>query len=417
MKPKKRKKFNRKWYLPVAVVTVLLVVGAISIVASSGKTKEENSETNIEARSVKSLIDEVKAANLILAGKVMPNNSNKIKIDPERGTVKDILVNEGDVVEKGQPLFTYQTDQQRKVEEAEMDVEIKVRAVEQARVTANQKWTAHNQKVAELGKARQDYAKEKSEELQSTIKALEGEITGLHAEAIAGDNEVKNAETELRKAQLLHESEKERLNEDTVTADHPGRIKSLNRDLINQSKERQKEENFMEILDDSNLYVDGQVTEFDREKVAVDQRVEIMDRKDQANTWQGNIVQVANLTNDAKQEDQKEENPNLSKFPYKVKIDPKEEMPLIGSNVYVNVLPKDFVSGKVIINQRYLMEKDGKYYVWKVENGRIKEHEVKVNPMDNELAEIVEGLTVEDQLALPQTGMVEGMEVGASVDA
>ncbi|SFM41358.1 Biotin-lipoyl like, partial [Enterococcus mundtii] len=154
MKPKKRKKFNRKWYFPVAVITVLLVVGAISIVASSGKTKEENSETNIEARSVKSLIDEVKAANLILAGKVMPNNSNKIKIDPERGTVKDILVNEGDVVEKGQPLFTYQTDQQRKVVEAEMDVEIKVRAVEQARVTANQKWTAHNQKVAELGKAR-----------------------------------------------------------------------------------------------------------------------------------------------------------------------------------------------------------------------------------------------------------------------
>ncbi|SFM46373.1 HlyD family secretion protein, partial [Enterococcus mundtii] len=95
MKPKKRKKFNRKWYFPVAVITVLLVVGAISIVVSSGKTKKENAGTNIEARSVKSLIDEVKAANLILAGKVMPNNSNKIKIDPERGTVKDILVNEG----------------------------------------------------------------------------------------------------------------------------------------------------------------------------------------------------------------------------------------------------------------------------------------------------------------------------------
>lgn len=417
MKPKKRKKFNRKWYFPVAVITVLLVVGAISIVASSGKTKEENSETNIEARSVKSLIDEVKAANLILAGKVMPNNSNKIKIDPERGTVKDILVNEGDVVEKGQPLFTYQTDQQRKVVEAEMDVEIKVRAVEQARVTANQKWTAHNQKVAELGKARQDYAKEKSEELQSTIKELEGVVRGLHADAIAGDNEVKNIETDLRKAQLLHENEKERLNEDTVIADNSGRIKSLNRDLINQSKERQKEENFIEILDDSNLYVDGQVTEFDREKVAVDQRVEIMDRKDQENTWQGSIVQVANLTSDAKQDDQKEENPNLSKFPYKVKIDQKEKMPLIGSNVYVNVLPQGFIPGKVIINQRYLMEKDGKHYVWKVENDRIKEHEVKVNQMDDELAEIVEGLTVEDQLALPQTGMVEGMEVGASVDA
>ncbi|MBO0461778.1 efflux RND transporter periplasmic adaptor subunit [Enterococcus sp. DIV1298c] len=417
MKQKKRKKFNRKWYLPVAVIVVLLGIGAISLVATSGGTKENSSATTIEARSVKSLIDEVKSGNLILAGKVMPNNSNKIKIDPERGSVKEILVNEGDVIEKGQPLFTYQTDQQTKVAEAEMDVEIKVRAVEQARATASQKWTAHNQKVAELGKARQDYAKEKSEELQSTIKALEGEVTGLHAEAIAGDNEVKNAETELRRAQLLLENEKGRLNEDTVTADHSGRIKSLNRDLVNQSKERQKEENFMEILDDSNLYVDGQVTEFDREKVAVDQRVEIMDRKNQENTWQGSIVQVANLTNEAKQDDQKEENPNLSKFPYKVKIDPKEEMPLIGSNVYVNVLPKDFVAGKVIINQRYLMEKDEKYYVWKVENDRIKEHEVKVNLMEDELAEIVEGLTVEDQLALPQTGMVEGMEVGASVDA
>lgn len=417
MKPKKRKKFNRKWYFSLLVITVLLAAGAISIVATIGKTKESSSTTTIEARSVKSLIDEVKAANLILAGKVSANNSNKIKIDPERGSVKEILVNEGDDVEKGQPLFTYQTDQQRKVVEAEMDVEIKVRAVEQARVTANQKWTAHNQKVEELGKARQDYAKEKSEELQSTIKALEGEIIGLNADAIAGDNEVKNAETELRRAQLLQENEKERLKEDTVTADHSGRIKSLNHDLVNQSKERQKEENFMEILDDSSLYVDGQVTEFDREKVAVNQRLEIMDRKDQGNTWQGSIVQVANLTSDTKQDDQKEENPNLSKFPYKVKIDQKEEMPLIGSNVYVNVLPQGFVPGKVIINQRYLMEKDGKYYVWKVENDRIKEHEVKVNPMDNELAEIVEGLTFEDQLVLPQTGMVEGMEVGASVDA
>ena len=180
MKPKKRKKFNRKWYFSLLVITVLLAAGAISIVATIGKTKESSSTTTIEARSVKSLIDEVKAANLILAGKVSANNSNKIKIDPERGSVKEILVNEGDVVEKGQPLFTYQTDQQRKVVEAEMDVEIKVRAVEQARVTANQKWTAHNQKVEELGKARQDYAKEKSEELQSTIKALEGEIGRAH---------------------------------------------------------------------------------------------------------------------------------------------------------------------------------------------------------------------------------------------
>ncbi|MGG5308319.1 hypothetical protein IGK38_003051 [Enterococcus pernyi] len=93
-------------------------------------------------------------------------------------------------------MFAYLTDQQAKVAEAEMEIEVKARAVELLRTTASQKWTAHNQKVAELGKARQDYAKEKSEELQSTIKALEGEITGLHAEAIAGDNEVKNAETE-----------------------------------------------------------------------------------------------------------------------------------------------------------------------------------------------------------------------------
>ena len=396
---------------------MLSLVSAISIFASNGKTKKETSDTIVEAQSVKSLIDEVKATNLILAGKVMPNNSNKIKIDPERGTVKEIMVNEGDVVEKGQPLFKYQTDQQRKVLEAEMEVEIKARTIEQTQATANQKWTAHNQKVTELGKARQDYAKEKSEELQSMIKALEGEVTSLHAEAMAGDNEVMNAETELRRARLVQENEKERLNEDTVTADHSGRIKSLNRDLVNQSKERQKEENFMEILDDSNLYVDGQVTEFDREKLAVDQQVEIMDRKDQEKTWQGNIVQVANLTGDEKQDDQKEENPNLSKFPYKVKINQKEEMPLIGSNVYVNVLPKGFVSGKVIINQRYLMEKDEKYYVWKVENNRINEHEVKVTPMEDGLAEIVEGLTVEDQLAFPQTGMVEGMEVGANVDA
>ena len=60
---------------------------------------------------------------------------------------------------------------------------------------------------------------------------------------------------------------------DTVTADTAGTITSMNEDLPTQSKAKKEEENFIEIMDKSKTFVKGNVSEFDREKLQVGQKV------------------------------------------------------------------------------------------------------------------------------------------------
>ncbi|WP_086314090.1 HlyD family secretion protein [Enterococcus sp. 7F3_DIV0205] len=402
------------------IIVVIIVVAIIGIKGLSPSSEQpinaSTPENQVEEKIVKALIEESKTSDLILAGKVTANNTNKIKIDPDKGTVKEILVKEGDKVEKGQALFTYQTDQQMKTKEAELDAEAKARAVEVARSSASIKWDAYNKKLSQLNKARDDYNKENSEELKSEIKSLESEVDQAYTEGLTGDNEVKNAESDLEKAQLMQTNEQERLGADTIVADNAGTIKSLNADLINQSKEKQREENFMEIIDDSNLFVSGDINEFDREKASVNQPVELIDRKNKEKTWKGKLVQVANLSSDEAGNDKKQdEDPNLSKFPYKVLIDKEGEMPIIGSHVYVKVLPKEFEKGKIILNKKYVLSKDDKQYVWKVENKKIKMHVIKGTPLGENLVEVNEGLAQTDKIAIPKDGMENGMEVGEDV--
>lgn len=414
-------KKNRRNILLIifAIVTITVVtVIVINVFASSEKQNINASDPadQIEEKSVKSLVEESKSSDLTLAGKVTANNTNKIKIDPDKGTVKEVLVKEGDHVEKGQALFKYQTDQQMKAKEAELEVQAKSRAVAVARSSAGIKWETYNKKVAQLNTAKAEYAKENTEELKAEIKTLEGEVEQARTEGLTGDNEVKNAETELEKAQLIQVNEQERLEADTIVADNDGRIKSLNMDLINQSKEKQREENFMEIIDDSNLFVDGDINEFDREKVSLEQMVELIDRKDKNKKWRGKIVQVANLSSDeAGKDNKKDEDPNLSKFPYKVLIDKDEQMPFIGSHVYVKVLPKEFEPDKIILNKKYVFSQDDKQFVWKIENHKIKRHEIKSTPAGEDLVIVNEGLAQTDKIAEPKPGMKDGMEVGKDV--
>ena len=92
-------------------------------------------------------------------------------------------------------------------------------------------------------------------------------------------------------------------------------------------------------------------------------------------------------------------------------------MPLIGSHTYVNVIENAPEAGKVVVNKSYVFTENGKSYVWKVENKKIKKQEVKTKALKGSLVEITEGLKMEDSISSVKTGMKEGMEVGADVKA
>lgn len=51
----------------------------------------------------------------------------------------------------------------------------------------------------------------------------------------------------------------------------------------------------MEIIDKSKMLVKGNISEFDRDKLKIGQKVEVIDRKDNSKKWTGKVTQVGNL--------------------------------------------------------------------------------------------------------------------------
>ena len=417
------KKMNRKTILLGS--TVILACAGLGGYVLLHQVDQQQAmkmvDNKIDSLTVQDAVNNSKKTSLVLSGEVVANNSSKVKIDPSKGEVKEVFVKNGDTVTQGQPLFSYVTSQELTAQSAQYDAQAKANSITAAQTSASIKWETYNRKLASLNALRNKYNSSKDESLLDQIKSAEDELAQALSDAKTADNEVTNAQIEAEKAQVTAQTESDRMKYDTVTADTAGTITSMNEDLPTQSKAKKEEETFIEIMDKSKTLVKGTVSEFDREKLSVGQRGDIVDRKDPKKRWSGTVTQVGTLTTanagNSNGGNKQQENPNQGKFPYTVELDQGGEMPLVGSHSYVNVVENAPEAGKVVVNKAYTFSKNGKTYVWKVEGKKVKMKEVKTKKVSDRLVEITEGLTMQDTISTPREGMKDGMEVGQNVKA
>ena len=418
-----RKKMNRKTIILGSTVILACagLGGNVLLNQVNQKQAMQMVDNKIDSLTVQDAVNNSKKTSLVLSGEVVANNSSKVKIDPSKGEVKEVFVKNGDTVTQGQPLFSYVTSQELTAQSAQYDAQAKANGITTAQTSASIKWETYNRKLASLNALRNKYNSSKDESLLDQIKSAEDELAQALSDAKTADNEVTNAQIEAEKAQVTAQTESDRMKYDTVTADTAGTITSMNEDLPTQSKAKKEEETFIEIMDKSKTLVKGTVSEFDREKLSVGQRVDIVDRKDPKKRWSGTVTQVGTLTTanagNSNGGNKQQENPNQGKFPYTVELDQGGEMPLVGSHSYVNVVENAPEAGKVVVNKAYTFSKNGKTYVWKVEGKKVKMKEVKIKKVSDRLVEITEGLTMNDTISTPREGMKDGMEVGQNVKA
>lgn len=418
-----RKKMNRKTIILGSTVILACagLGGYVLLNQVNQKQAMQMVDNKIDSLTVQNAVNNSKKTSLVLSGEVVANNSSKVKIDPSKGEVKEVFVKNGDTVTQGQPLFSYVTSQELTAQSAQYDAQAKANGITTAQTSASIKWETYNRKLASLNALRNKYNSSKDESLLDQIKSAEDELAQALSDAKTADNEVTNAQIEAEKAQVTAQTESDRMKYDTVTADTAGTITSMNEDLPTQSKAKKEEETFIEIMDKSKTLVKGTVSEFDREKLSVGQRVDIVDRKDPKKRWSGTVTQVGTLTTanagNSNSGNKQQENPNQGKFPYTVELDQGGEMPLVGSHSYVNVVENAPEAGKVVVNKAYTFSKNGKTYVWKVEGKKVKMKEVKTRKVSDRLVEITEGLTMQDTISTPREGMKDGMEVGQNVKA
>ena len=98
---------KKKWII-IGVIALIVIVAAINIFVMQGK---KGASTNADAVSFEKVTERKLNNTKLISGQVKPGNIESFYADPAKGKVKDIEVKEGQEVEKGTKLFSYDNEE------------------------------------------------------------------------------------------------------------------------------------------------------------------------------------------------------------------------------------------------------------------------------------------------------------------
>ena len=321
------------------------------------------------------------------AGLVVSENVTQIKKDTEK-TVKELLVREGDDVDEGQELFSYDTEElQLSLDKQKLELEQLKASIESFKV-----------KIAALEKERSS-VKEASR-LQYTLEIQTAQLDMKEAEM-----KLKAKENEITRSQEL-------LDNAVVVSPIRGRIQSINESGTSQNGEPAA---YITIQQIGSYRIKGIIGELQRGGIVEGDRIRILSRTDETASWAGTVTLVdyenpsQGNENDRYYGMMADEMTAASKYPFYVELDSTDGL-MLGQHVYLELMQEEDAPAGIGISSAFICyDEDGTAYVWAEKNSRLEKRTVTLgeyNPM-TDMQEITEGITMEDYLAFPDAELCQ----------
>lgn len=335
------------------------------------------------------------------AGVVSARSETKVKADQQK-KILDILVSEGDEVQEGDVLFTYD------MEAYELDLE-------KAQLELDQMKGALT--AAEKEKAQLEKEKEKANADAQLSYTLE-------IESLATDIREKEYNIALKEREVGRLTESLEVTE--VTAPIAGRVKKVNTGTQNGGMgqgyedygDGSSQDELITIVEAGAYRVKGYVNENNAGAITEGMPVIIRSRMDPEITWSG-VITMIDWENPASGNQNEyyygdsDEMTTSSKFPFYVELDNSEGL-LLGQHVYIeNDLGQDEEKTGLYLPEYFLTDiEEGKASVWaQNKNGRLEKRALTIGSYDEMMGtyEILSGLDASDFIAYPDETLKEGM--------
>ncbi|MFC0469841.1 efflux RND transporter periplasmic adaptor subunit [Halalkalibacter kiskunsagensis] len=330
------------------------------------------------------------------SGKIEPEKHEKIYVEPDKGTVKEVFVKEGDTVEEGTPLFEYEPleDSNLELEQLKMQLEMSYLQINQAQ-----------KRQTKMEKAIKEAEKEEKELLQEDLEQVKFDLRMMNLEAGQQQKQIKSLTDEQESTTVLSKS--------------AGIVQSINQDIADGAQMEQAQGAFIQIVSTGSYLIKSQVNEFLIDTLEVDTKMKITKKAGGDEEWQGTITEIGRLPVGANEDSQMmdmylETNPQSSNYPFTVLIEDHSGLEI---GFHVNLEPiseEESVSSVVKVMQDFVVWDEDEPYVWVVdENQTARKQYVEVgHQFDEEFAiEIVSGVTLENYLVYPDPSVTEGKEV------
>ena len=322
------------------------------------------------------------------AGMVVSEHVTEIKKDSDK-SVEELLVREGDDVEEGQALFSYDMDQ------LQLAYDKQVLELEQLKASiAGYKSTIQNLEWERSSTSG-------TERLQYTL-----EIDSTKIDLKEAELKLKTKETEVEKSALLLENA-------TVLSPIKGRVQEINEEGTNPNGEPAA---YITIQQSGSYRVKGTLGELQRGGITEGSRMRILSRTGDE-TW-GCTVTLVDYENPSQGSDMDRyygmgtnEMTTASKYPFYVELDSTEGL-ILGQHVYLELETEEGAVSGIPVSMAFVCyEDDGSAYVWAENGKKLEKRPVTLGQMNDMTGtvEILEGLTEKDFIAFPDAELcVEG---------
>ncbi|MBE5107820.1 efflux RND transporter periplasmic adaptor subunit [Bacillus thuringiensis] len=383
---------KKKWII-IGGIALIVIIAAINIFVMQAKKK---GEVKTDVVSFEKVTERKLNNTKLISGQVKPGNIESFYADSTKGKVKDIEVKEGQEVEKGTKLFSYDNEEiNLQMKQAELD-----------------------QKMADM---RYDQGKKKIDSLKKEIKKAKDsgagkEVTDPMEEQVSElEMTQKTTDLEKEKGKLQKEELQRKQKELTIYSNFAGVVQKLDKDAAQSSSQALGGQGkaFLQVASKDPFQIQGTLTELQKSQIQKDQTFTVTAKANNKQKWTGKITEVSEFPTSAEMAQAGgaggEATQNMSQYTYKASLDSQEGLsPGYHVSLQVNLENKTMIA----VPSKSIIEKGEDSFVYIEDKGKLRKQNVKKGPTDGDWTEVVEGVTVGQKVVKnPSDNVYDGMEV------
>ncbi|WP_284036312.1 HlyD family efflux transporter periplasmic adaptor subunit [Neobacillus sp. 114] len=400
---------KKVWIWIVSIIAVLIIGGTTAYFITKPQSQMAGAEPKTTMGiTVQKVSQKELAQSILVTGKIVPESEQKVFIDPQKGAIKEIKVNENQAVKAGDALVVYDS--------AKIENEL-TRAARSKDLLTSRAKTEQNQ-IADLTKRLNDAKKKLQTQASNSERTEEAPVTQesvnqLSNEKIQLEMQYESTKSEIATTEDQIKELTAQKNDMTVVSKMDGIIVKVDPNVA--KTETGSAEPVIHIISSQPYKVIGTMSEFDAVKIQHGQPVIIRPKVYKDREWKGTIESVSQFpTEDGGGGGEFGGPPgggNVTMYPFKVAI--TDDTSELRQGFHVSLEIK--VSGAekpLAVPHPALVDEGGAKVVYVLVDRKLERREVKTGAMNDEFIEIKDGVKLGELVVItPNEQIHDGMEV------
>lgn len=363
---------RKKWVIAAVVAAVIIVFIGLNVWSQRAESSADEVETT-------SLQEQDMEETVIVPGKLKLADEQTVYFQEDKGEVDEVLVDEGDEVEKDDELIRYKNDElineQKQNESQRHSDELELENIQD-----------------ELQEINEELEKDQdNEELQSEKDDIE--------------RQERQKKLEIEQTQLEKESIDQEIADTTVESDIDGTVVSIDEEAFAGSDQAEPDP-MIQIGSLDDMQVKGEISEYDTLKMEEDQPVTLTSDAIPDESWKGEIRFISDLP---EQSEAEEDDDSGASYTVEAKVD-DDDIPLKPGSEMLMEVETDKKKADALPLTAVEREADTDY-VYVVEGEIAKRQEVTTGMTTKEVMEIEDGLKEDTEVIVDPEDVTDGMEV------